>query len=274
MQHGRTWLLTLCLCLAGALGRSGPARAQGLAITYEGNSRLFSFNPDTGASSFIGYTGVTNMSDLARASDGIVYASSLSALYTVNPQTAATTRIGSFGATGQMVGLDFTPSGVLLGVGADGGVFQVNPLSGAATTLFTTGYTFTGDIAHDSGNVAYATASLAGGSHLIALDLGTQTTADRGVIFSGQLEPGLDFAADGRLLAFANSGQAYNIPNFATSGSGTLLSTSSVPYAGVTMTPVPEPTSVLLVSVVCCIAAAPVAGGKIRPARRPRTGDG
>ena len=257
MQRGQTCHRIVILCLAATLGHSVLARGQGYSITFEANSRLFSFNPDTGSSTFIGNTGVASVADLGQANDGTLFAASLTNLYTVNPLTAATTSIGAFGATTQMVGLDFRSSGTLLGVSANGGVFQVNATTGAATTLFSTGLTFTGDIAFQSGNIAYATASFAGGSHLIALDLAAQTTADRGLIFSTKEMPGLDFTSDGRLLAFALTGEIYNIVNFTSSGAGTLLSTTTIPFAGVTLNPVPEPTTFWLVLAVGCWFARP-----------------
>jgi outer membrane protein assembly factor BamB len=237
-----------------ALAWPGPALAQPLAITGESNSRLFSLNPDTGGSLLIGNTGVASMTDLARAPDGNVYASSLTTLYGINPSTASITTIGAFGTATDMVGLEFSAGGVLYGVSAAGSVYQVNRNTGTAAFLFDTDFAFEGDIAHEVGNSFYATASAGAGSRLVALDVLTQASTDRGLIAAGGDFPGLDFASDGRLLVFSRTGSVYNIPAYTTSAAGVLLSSTSVPMAGVTLTPVPEPSAIALVATFACWA--------------------
>lgn len=100
-----------------------------------------------------------------------------------------------------------------------------------------------GDIAHFSGNVFYAAGYPLVGSHLIEINIGTATAIDRGLIAAGETVPGLDFESGGRLVAFADSGNAYVIPNFSSSGAGTLLSNNGVSMAGATTQPIPEPAS-------------------------------
>jgi hypothetical protein len=231
-----------------ALAWAAPVLAQPLAITGESNSRLFSLNPDTGSSLLIGSTGVASMTDLARAPDGIVFASSLTTLYGINPSTAAITSIGAFGTATDIVGLEFSAGGVLYGVSAGGSVYQINRNTGTAAFLFVTNFAFEGDIAHEAGNSFYATSSAGAGSRLVALDVLTQTATDRGLIAAGGDFPGLDFANDGRLLAFSSAGNVYNIPAYTTSAAGVFLSSTSVPIAGVTLTPVPEPSAIALVA--------------------------
>jgi outer membrane protein assembly factor BamB len=246
--------MAACLWTALALAWPGPALAQPLAITGETNSRLFSLNPDTGASLFIGNTGVVSMTDLARAPDGNVFASSLTTLYGINPSTAAVTSIGTFGTATDMVGLEFSAGGVLYGVSAAGSVYQINRNTGSAAFQFDTAFAFEGDIAHEVGNSFYATASAGAGSRLVALDVLTQAATDRGLIAAGGDFPGLDFANDGRLLAFSSAGNVYNIPAFSTSAAGVFLSSTSVPIAGITLTPVPEPSAIALVATFACWA--------------------
>jgi hypothetical protein len=224
--------------------------AQPLAVTNEANSRLFSLNPDTGSSTLIGITGVPGLTDIARSADGSVFASTFGMLFHVNPATAAATPIGAFAPVSpDIVGLEFSASGELFGVSTSGGIFQINRTTGAATPLFTAGFAFEGDLAHESGTVFYATVAAGAGSRLVAIDVMSQSVVDRGAIAVGEDFPGLDFAADGRLLAFSRTGNVYSIPNYGTSATGMFVSSTSVPIAGVTLTPVPEPTAVALVAV-------------------------
>jgi hypothetical protein len=232
----------------------GDAKADFLVQTYESNSRLFSVKPDAGTSTLIGFTGVGFMTDLALRSDGHLFGSTLSALYSVNPATAVATPIGQFGTTTSMVGLDFGPSAFLFGVGqADRGFYRIDPTSGAASLLFDTTFSFVGDVAYFAGDIFYGTAYGTGGTHLIQLDAGLKSTTDLGLIASGSNIPGLDFDLSGRLIAFDSNGNTYNITNFSSSGTGTLLSTlSGVPSAGATTLPapsaVPEPSSLVISS--------------------------
>ena len=205
--------------------------------TYEGNSRLFTIDPDSGTSTFIGSTGVSYMTDLAMASDGSLFGITFDSLYSVDPATGAATQIGSLGVSG-MVGLDFASDGQLYAVQqGGGGFFRIDRTTGVATLLFPTPYSYVGDVTHSSGNVFYATANFGDGSHLIEIDASNGTSIDRGLIAAGEVIPGLDFDASGRLIAFAFSGKVYSIPNFTSSGSGVLLSTSTVPIAGATLLP-------------------------------------
>lgn len=229
---------------------AGTTVAQPLAVTNEANSRLFSINPDTGASTLIGNTGIPGMTDIARSADGAVFASTFGQLFTVSPTTATTSMVGVFAPVPlNIVGLEFAASGELFGVSSSGGVFQINRNTGAATPLFNSGFAFEGDLAHEAGGVFYATAAAGAGSRLIALNILTQTATDRGLIAAGEDFPGLDFAPDGRLLAFARSGNVFHIPGYATVADGVLLSSTSIPIAGVTLTPVPEPSAMALVSI-------------------------
>jgi hypothetical protein len=229
---------------------AGWAAAQPLAVTNEANSRLFSLNPDTGTSTFIGNTGVPGLTDIARSADGAVFASTFDMFVSVNPQTGAAAPIGIFAPVPlNMVGLEFTAGGDLFGVNSTGGVFHINRTTGAATPLFNAGFAFEGDLAHESGSVFYATVAAGAGSRLVAINVMTQSAVDRGAIAVGNDFPGLDFAPDGRLLAFSRTGSVYSIPNYSTSASGVFLSSTSLPIAGVTLTPVPEPSAIAFVSV-------------------------
>lgn len=235
------------LFLAVAFGIPSRVEADYLVNTYDGSSLIYTLNPDTGAATIWGSpTGVgVTLTDIALAPNGQLYGASLTDFYSINTITGAASLIGSFGATTSMVGLEVTSSGQIFGVGG-AGFFQVNPATGAATLQFNTPYGYFGDVAHASGNLFYATDNNAAGTHLIELNAGTLTATDRGLIAAGEYSPGLDFDPLGRLIAFSINGTAFEIPNYATSGAGTILSDTAIIYAGATTLPVPEPSTLTL----------------------------
>ena len=248
---------------------TSTATAGFLVNTFESNSRLFSVNPDTGSSTLIGFTGVGSLTDLASSTSGALLGSSFTSLYSINPTTASSSLIGSFGSTTSMVGLDFASNGILYGVeqAGTGGVFSINTTTGLATRLFNTSFSYEGDVAFSSGNVFYATDfdSGSGASHLIRIDIGSSTATDLGLIASGLTFTGLDFDQTGRLIAFANGGGIYAIPNFSSSGAGTFLSNWGISAGGATfVSVVPEPTS----SVMLGLGLAGVAFHSVRRRKR------
>ena len=239
--------VSLAICVGAAVVQvpftAHAAGAEFYVHTFEANSRVFALDADTGAKTLVGQTGVGFLTDIAFAPDGSLFATTLSGFYSVNPINAATTLIGPLG-TSQMVGLDFSSDQNLYGVGQQGGqFFRIDLGSGAATALFTTPFTYNGDVAHYQQSTFYATATFAGGSHLIEINAAVGSAVDRGLIFSGQDTPGLDFDANGRLIAFSTSGHAYLIPSFGSSGAGTLLSDFGLLVGGATAVPIPEPST-------------------------------
>ncbi len=258
MQGRRLCRGILVALFSFALALAGEAQAGYLVLTYEPDSRLYSVNPDTGALAFIGATGVGFLSDIAFTSGGGLYASSLDSLYSVNPTTATTTLIGSFGSVTSMVGLVGMPNNSLYGIGQSGGGFySINTTSGAATELFSTSFSFTGDLAHSSGSIFYATATFSDGSHLVRIDANAKSATDLGLIASGLLFPGMDFDLTGRLIAFAINGDVFDISHYTSSGAGTLLSDTGISMIGsATFIPaisIPEPASFTLIGLGCLV---------------------
>jgi hypothetical protein len=111
---------------------------------------------------------------------------------------------------------------------------------------------------------------------LVEINVGTSSAADLGLIASGQAIPGLDFDLTGRLIAFANSGNAYVIPNFLTSGTGEFLSNTGVPMAGATTLPapsaVPEPSTVVSLALGCVFLLLCRRRGRVAKTKSSRPG--
>jgi outer membrane protein assembly factor BamB len=244
VRHEQCQVTTVIAMATAALIQAIPAEAAAanfLMTTYEADSRLILLDADSGKSTPVGRMGISYVTDLAFGPDGRLYAASVDNLYAVDPATASSRRVGQFG-TAQMVGLDFAADQKLYGVGQAGGqLFRIDTSSAAATPLFSTPFTFNGDVAYYRGSTFYATASFAGGSHLVEIDAAKASAVDLGLIFAGQDAPGLDFDAQGRLIAFSPSGHAFSISNFGKSGAGQLLSSFSISVVGATALPVPEP---------------------------------
>ena len=250
------WSRIIAILASTILLTAAPVdvRADFYVQTFDG-SNLYLTNPDTGAANLIGDMGVNNVTDLALTSTGNLYAITFTNLYSVNSGTGAATIIGPMSGTSSMVGLDIGPNGLLYGIEQVGGrVFSINPVNGSATLLFQTPFDYVGDLAYYGGDTFYAAAYPFIGSHLVKIDIGTNTAVDVGLIAAGETIPGLDFDLSGRLIAFAQSGNAYSIPNFSTAGAGVVLSNNGVSMAGATTLPVPEP-STLTLALVGMIAA-------------------
>jgi len=239
----------MVLALVLLVAHAQDAAADFIVNTFDGSSVIYTINADTGATTLLGSAGV-QLTDVALSPGGQLYGATLTSLYSLNTLNGAGTLVGSFTTATSMIGLDFGTGGQLYGVAGDGKLYAINPTTGAATSVFFTGFGYAGDVAHAGGNIFYATSNTGGESHLIEINAGTLAAVDRGLIASGQLCPGLDFDLSGRLIAFANTGKSYYIPNYSSSGAGTYLSDSGVIMAGATTlpAPLPEPGSLLLAS--------------------------
>lgn len=216
---------------SNVIGRANPSLGDAPIYihTFESNSKLSVVDPNTGSTTLIGNMGVP-ITDLALADDGTLYAISLANLYTVDRGTGTASLVGSLGVT-DMDGLDFSANGALFGVSISGTVYQIDTSTGEATPLFNTPYSYTGDLTHYEGDTFYATAT-SGGSQLIQLDISSAETIYRGQI-AGELIPGLEFTADGRLLAFSHgTGNIYELSDYESTVTASLLSNSSISIAG------------------------------------------
>jgi hypothetical protein len=165
-------------------------------------------------------------------------------LFQMNPDTGATTLIGSPGYI--FAGMAGGPDGYLYGAYKD--FYKVDPSTGVATLIGSLGnnLTIAGDIAFGPNGVLYASFdrpynTLSDG--LGAIDINTGSATLVGPIgFDGVVN--LSFK-DGVLYGGDRSGQLLTIVT--STGQGTLVGTDTHVYlGGMTTSPVPEPSTMLL----------------------------
>ncbi len=244
----RSSILRCALSLAVCAALAAPAAASSFLVnTSESNSRLYSVDAVTGGSTLIGSTGVAFLSDIAMSPTGDLYGTDGSDLYSIDPSDASSTFVGNIGAI-FIVGLDFTDAGVLWGVDEGSNeVWTIDTGTGSGTFEFGTGVVFNGDIAHDSGDIFYASGQFLAERNLFELDAGAESATDQGLIAGGTFTTGLDYDINGTLYAFMSDGDIYEIASPATSGAGTFSAASGLSIAGATEF-VPEPGTALLLA--------------------------
>lgn len=243
-------LLTSIITSLSIFGSFRAGAASVFVHTYEASSQLYSIDPDSGATTLVGAMGVSFMTDLAFSPNSQLFGITFTSLYSVNRSTGAATPIGSLGVS-NMVGLDFATDGKLYGVSQTSGEFyRIDPASGAATLLFSTPFSYVGDVAYFGGSLFYASATFGDGSHLIAIDAGVGSAVDRGLIAAGEAMPGLAFAPANRLLAFSTTGGIYSITDPSSSGTSTLLQSTSIPFSGAATAPEPSSFALLFSTVI------------------------
>jgi len=237
-------------------------------------------NPTTGASMVVGNTG-TVLLDIAFAPTGDLYGITASELYRINPSTAAATRIGflstdeppanqfanalTFGSNGTLYAASFVTTAI----------YTVDLLTGRASSIGTTGFASSGDLAFSNGSLFLsATGGGPSGDLLVKIDLRALSQSSivgnmgiRGVY-------GLAATSDGALYGVAgNQVFALDTSTGATTRRATFFTSGSA--FGATANPTPEPTSAFLLStglVWVCRRRWTLRGQRstIRPARAPR----
>ena len=218
------------------------------AVIYVGDSSgtLGTLDPGTGNVNVIGNMGLT-MTDIAMDSSGNLWGITFSDLYTVNTTTAARTLVGSLGSS--LNALTFVGSTLYAAGPGTTQLFTVNTGTGAATSVFNTGFASSGDLEYFGGKL-YLSADVNDPStavfddSLIEIDLGGAITATNLGGLSHDLVYGLA----------TNGGTLYGIAgtDTFTIDPATMTIGSDVSYAGQGLGPafgastVPEPASFLI----------------------------
>jgi hypothetical protein len=232
-----------------------------------GGSGLATVDVATGATSFIGNTGLA-LTDIAFSPTGDLYGISFSSLYKVNSTTGATTLVGGLGSvSGTANALVFGSNGTLYMAGSS--LYTVNTTTGTASAIGSIGYQSGGDLAFVGGNLYMASS----GNQLIDVDI----TTGAGVLI-GSLGVGSMFglATPDNVNLYGVAGQSVYLVN-TTSGAATLQSTFAPILSGGAFglaflteagggNNVPEPGTLALVSLALLCTAA---GRRLRGAKIP-----
>jgi len=134
-----------------------------------GGAGLATVDVATGATSFIGSTGVA-LTDMPFSPTGDLFGISFSSLYRVNSSTGATTLVGGLGSvSGTANALVFGSDGTLYMAGSS--LYTVNTLTGTASAIGSIGYQSGGDLAFIGSDLYMASS----GNQLIQLNVTTGT---------------------------------------------------------------------------------------------------
>jgi len=104
------------------------------------NEILYTIDENTGATTAVGDAGPTR-AGLAFDHAGALFALSLfpSSLYTVDPGDATTTIVGPLGLDPLYEDAAFSPSGSMFATSFDGGIYEIDPATGAAAQIGNSG---------------------------------------------------------------------------------------------------------------------------------------
>lgn len=257
------------IALATIMGMGcGAASAAPIMHVHDSNGNLGTVDVATGAVNVIGNMGVV-MTDIAFDPAGNLYGLTFGGFYSINPTTAAATFIGNHGVSGGNA-LVFATNGTLYAAGfSSGNLYTINPASGATTNLGNMGFSSGGDLAFNGGDFYLADDS----SRLIRIDLANlANTALVGSFGVGNVF-GLATGNNGVLYAVASTtiytvntatGAATSPVSFGSQGLGQAFGQSFFTEAGGGGNGVPEPTTLLLLS----LAVLGLAATRIRPGLR------
>lgn len=233
----------------GGDGGSTVDASDGQTYVYaHSSSALYRVDPITLAVNKVGDfgwpgTGSDQMTDLAIDKTGLMIGVSFTSVYQVDPTTAVATRL-SGGLTGTFNGLSFVPAeqvgrtgdDVLVGTrNADGLVFEIDPMTGAATMVGDMGsYSSSGDLVavKNFGTVLTADNGI-GNDRLVRLAPQSFAATLVGADIGYAEIWGIAFWGD-KLFGFTNAGQFITIDPM--TGTGTLVQTNGPAWWGAAVT--------------------------------------
>jgi len=163
--------------------------------------RLGKYDSGTGDVEVIGSMGVF-MTDIAFDTAGNLYGICSTSLYSIDPATADTTLIGKHGISGGNA-LVFGPDGTLYGAGLRGYLYAIDINNGRGTMLGETGYSSSGDLSFNNGNL-YLAAKSGFNDILVFIDLETYEGKEIGRIGYNAVY-GLDTLDNGLLYGISGT---------------------------------------------------------------------
>ncbi len=190
------------------------------------NGDLYDHDVGSNTSTLIGNSGMAMFDIALDPLTNILYGISGSRdLYTIDQNNASLTFVGNAGSF--INGLTFDSAGTLFGTGGTG-LYSLDLVSGAATTIGSTGFNSSGDIAFDSSGNLYLSATGSGGDQLVSLDSTTGVgTAIGNMGFSSVY--GLNFSGS-TLFGFTSGGLTLSIDTG--TGVSTQIATNSIAAYG------------------------------------------
>lgn len=204
--------------------------------------KLFSVSPeDPNVLTLIGSftdastgSSVSEITDIAIDSGGIMYAMSFTSLYRVDATNAQTTLVGSSGES-DINALTFLADGTLL-AGGGSALYRVDPATGSFTRLSSIGsYSFAGDMVGLPDGLLYCAMTGGGmGTTLVVYDPSTSTIVRDGLTGTGSLY-GVAYANE-TLYGFSADGLIYTLDP--TSGAGARVAEDGPVWYGATTNPV------------------------------------
>jgi hypothetical protein len=207
------------------------------------SNTLFSVEPEAPwthlrVGAFVDGSGVpvTDITDVAIDTDGIMYAVSFDKLYTVNPENGQVNEVGVAGPE-DLNALTFLADGTLL-AGGGSNLYQVDPSTGGFTQISSIGdWSFAGDMVGLPDGLLYCAMSNESSgweSALVIYDIDRQTILHTGNTGTGSM---YGFAyADGTLFGFNADGEILTIDQ--SSGHATRVADTNEIWWGATTNPV------------------------------------
>lgn len=200
-----------------------------LAFAHSMN-QLVEVRLPSGKANPIGPFGAGNVTDIALAADGTLYALTFTSLLVVDKKTAKTTPVVGVKGVMDAVGMDASPDGLLY-VAAGNGVLRLDPAVGAVTKVasFPAGTTASGDLAFLEGRLlGTANQGATSADLLVEIDL---VTGAGSVIGNTGFDCIWGLAAYGSLLyGLTCNGQVLSIDP--ASGTASILSTPGIAFWG------------------------------------------
>ncbi|MFH1463886.1 MAG: hypothetical protein ABIO70_05840 [Pseudomonadota bacterium] len=205
------------------------------------SSTLYSVDPEppyvrTPIGAFSDGGPITDVTDIAIDTGGIMYAVSFDTLYRVDATNARLTRVSTPGPA-DMNALTFLADGTLL-AGGGTALYQVDPASGTFNRISSIGsWSFAGDMVGLPDGLLYCAMSAgatSGETNLVVYDLASNTVLRTGATGTDSLY-GMAYAED-TLFGFVADGSIYELD--ATTGAGHRILTGSEVWWGATTNPV------------------------------------
>jgi hypothetical protein len=225
---------------AGPLADAAPPASADIYVHTA--DTLYIYDPDAGELSLIGLfeTDADDITDLAVAPGGTIYAISNRRLYTVDDATARATFLADVPGLSN-VGMTFLPGGVLLATDKDGGVREIEPATGAVTEIgaFGGGFATAGDLVAVADGTLYAISDEGpigdefDNNWLLTVDPTTAVASGVGQIGHGGVF-GCAYSG-GRVYAFTRTGDVIEIDP--ATGAGSLHRSFPVAFWGAAVTP-------------------------------------